>query len=353
MKSFLRIAVSLGLMSAFLYWAFSDIDAASLWSATADVAPVWLVATVAMILVTAVLRGWRWAVLLRPVAPSVTVFDATLATCIGYALNLVSPIPRAGEAARALSLKWTRGCSISAVAGTIVVERVIDMLVLIMFIATSAALLPGQIEEAFPGVGTATTLALVLSLAALVGMIVISAYQDRGVAIVERLLSRVSPRLGHTVGDLLARFIHGLAALRTPSAYLEILVSSCLLNLGYILITWFSFAAFGFHEAPWNLGSKAALVVMAISSIGIVIPAQGGIGTYHFFYGTCLHRLFAIPLASAMACATLVHGISSLTYFVIGAPALLVQRRRHGQRASMKDEFEQASEDSDAKNPTS
>ena len=154
------------------------------------------------------------------------------------------------------------------------------------------------------------------------------------------------------MGDLLARFIHGLAALRTPSAYLEILVSSCLLNLGYILITWFSFAAFGFHEAPWNLGGKAALVVMAISSIGIVIPVQGGIGTYHFFYGTCLHRLFAIPLASAMACATLVHGISSLTYFVIGAPALLVQRR-HGQRASMKDEFEQASEDSDAKNPTS
>ena len=176
---------------------------------------------------------------------------------------------------------------------------------------------------------------------------------ERGVAIVERLLSRVSPRLGHAVGDLLARFIHGLAALRTPSAYLEILVSSCLLNLGYILITWFSFAAFGFHEAPEFPGSKAALVVMAISSIGIVIPAQGGIGTYHFFYGTCLHRLFAIPLASAMACATLVHGISSLTYFVIGAPALLVQRRRHGQRASMKDTFEQASEDSDAKNPTS
>jgi glycosyltransferase 2 family protein len=342
MKSFLRLAVSLGLMAGFLYWAFADLAAGDLWHEMAAVQPYWLVAIVAMILVTAVLRAWRWVVLLRPVSEETTVLDATLALTICYAVNLVSPIPRAGEAARALSLRWRHGASISAVVGTIVVERVIDLLFLILFIATSAALLPGQIEEAFPGMQTAATVTLVLAIAALVGMVIVSAYQDRGVAFVERLLSRVSPRLAHTVADLLSHFIHGLAALRTPSAYLEILVSSCLLNLGYIFITWFSFAAFGFHRAPWHLGGEAALVVMAISSIGVVLPAQGGIGPYHFFYGNALGKLFAIPMLPAMACATLIHAISNLAYFVIGAPALYLQRRRHGSRGTLTQEFEQA-----------
>ena len=109
MKTIFHVAVSLGSMAAFLYWAFSDIDSGSLLSAFDDVGLVWLVATVAMTLATAVVRGWRWGVLLRPVAPHVSLVDATLALSIGYAVNLVSPVPRAGEGARALSLKWSPG----------------------------------------------------------------------------------------------------------------------------------------------------------------------------------------------------------------------------------------------------
>lgn len=342
MKSFLRLAVSLGLMVAFLYWAFSGLDAGAMWTSMAAVSPLWLVAIVAMIMVTAVLRAWRWIVLLRPVSADTTIIDATLALTICYAVNLVSPIPRAGEAARALSLRWSRGASVSAVAGTIVVERVIDLLVLISFIAASAVLLPGQIEQAFPGIRTAATGTLILAVTAILAMIVVSAFQDRGVAFVQRLLNRISPRMANAVAAILTRFIHGLAALRTPSAYLEIFVSSCLLNLGYILMTWFSFAAFGWQQAPWHLGGEAALVVMAISSIGVVLPAQGGIGTYHFFYGNALNKLFAIPMAPAMACATLIHAVSNLTYFVVGAPALYLQRRRYGRRGTLTEEFEEA-----------
>jgi len=329
-------------MAAFLYWAFSGLDAAAMWTAMAAVSPLWLVAIIAMTLITAVLRAWRWVVLMRPISSDITLLDATLALTICYAVNIVSPIPRAGEAARALSLRWTRGASVSAVVGTIVVERVIDMLVLLFLIAASAALLPGQIEQAFPGLRMAATGTLILAVMATIGMIVVSAYQDRGVTFVGRILNRISPRLGNAVTEILSRFVHGLAALRTPSAYLEIIVSSCLLNLGYIFITWLSFAAFGFQQAPWFLGGEAALVVMAISSIGVVLPAQGGIGTYHFFYGNALNKLFAIPMAPAMACATMIHAVSNLTYFVVGAPALYLQRRRHGLRGTLTEEFEEA-----------
>ncbi|HJP30738.1 MAG: lysylphosphatidylglycerol synthase transmembrane domain-containing protein [Candidatus Latescibacteria bacterium] len=333
-------------MAAFLYLAFRDIeDFDSLWSEMAAVSPWWILAIILTILLTGVIRAWRWVVLMRPVAPQVTLLDATLSLCIGYSVNLVSPIPRAGEAARALSLKWTRQASISAVFGTIVVERVIDVLWLLILIAASAALLPGQIEEAFPGIRLGAMVALALSVAAVTGLVIVSAYRERGVEFVYRLLAKVSERLARPIADLLSQFIHGLQALRNPSAYVEILLSSLLLNLGYALITWFSFAAFGYHEDPWHLGGRAAIVVMAISSIGVVVPLPGGIGSYHLFYGRSLHLLFAIPLASTMACATVVHAVSNLTYFAVGAPALLLQRRRHGDHGSLAEEFEQVSED--------
>ena len=343
MKAFLRIAVSLGLMAAFLYWAFDDTDADSLWSAATDVSLPWLGAVVAMVLVTTVVRAWRWVVLLRPVAPEVTVYDATIALAIGYAANFASPIPRAGEAVRALSLRWTRGVNISSVVGTVIVEHVIDVIWLILFIAVSAALLPGQIEQLFPWMRTAATVALVLAVLGLAAMVGISAYQDRGVAFVHAVLGHLSESLAQMVADLLSQFIHGLAALRTPSAYLEIIVSSFLLNIGYVLIYWFAFAAFDFHSAPWHLGGTAAIVIMAVSSIGMVLPAQGGIGTYHFFFGHSLHSLFAVPAAAALACGTLIHAVSNLTFVVIGVPALFLQRHRHGQQGSLTEEFDQAS----------
>lgn len=345
MKSFLRLAVSLGLMAAFLYLAFWDIDADSMWSATTDVSIPWLGAAAGMVLFTTVLRAWRWVVLLRPVAPDVTVLDATIALTIGYAINFVSPIPRTGEAARALSLRWARGVNISSAVGTIVVEHVFDLVWLILFVAISAALLPGQIEQLFPWIQTVAALTLAAAILALVGMVLVSVYQDRGVALMHRVLGLVSESLAQMVGGLLSQFIHGLTALRTPSAYLEILISSLFLNLGYVLIYWFAFVAFGFHEAPWHLGGEAAIVIMSIASIGMVLPTQGGIGTYHFFFRHSLHSLFAVPEVSALACATLIHALSNLTFVVIGIPALFLQRRRHGRRGSLTGEFEQAALD--------
>lgn len=344
MKTFLRLTISVALMALFLYWAFAGIDLASMWQSATSVSVGWLVAMIAIILVTSVIRAWRWQVLMRPVAPQVTVWDATLATNILYAVNLVSPIPRAGEAARALSLRWSRGASVSGVLGTIVVERVIDVLWLLILIATSAALLPGQIEHVFPWMRGVAVLALAGSLLAIAAMVAVSIYRDRGIDVVRHLLGRLSDKLADRVAELLGKFIAGLEALRTPSAYLEILLSSALLNAGYGLITWISFAAFGFDDPPLALGAEAALVVMAISSIGVVIPVQGGIGTYHFFYSTALIALFAVPEPSALACATVVHAVSNLTYFAVGAPALLLQRRRHGQRGSLTDELHEATD---------
>ncbi len=338
MKFLCRYAIGLGLMALFLYWAFRGIDAAALWTAARSVSPWWIAAMAGTTLLTLVLRGWRWVVLLRPVAPTVTVVDATLALGICYSANLA--LPRAGEAARALTLKWRRDASVSAVLGTVVVERALDTLWLASLLVLSLALVPGPMGALFPLETTFWGLTLSLSQAQVTlcilaacllvvgGMACAYAFGDRGLSTIEALLGRLSQRLASSVGGMLRRFVHGLVALRSASALAEILVSSCLLNLGYILIIYQSYVAFGFDGPPWSLGAEEALVVMAVSSIGVVIPAPAGTGPYHYFYGYSLYALFAVPLAAAMACATVVHAVANLTYLAVGVPTLLQRRRR-------------------------
>ena len=347
MKLLARYAVGFGLMALFLYWAFRGIDAGALWTAARAVSPWWMAAMAATTVLTLVLRGWRWVVLLRPVVPTVTVLDATLALGVCYSANIA--LPRAGEAARALSLKWRRGSSVSAVLGTVVVERALDLLCLASLLALSLAVVPGRVATLFPweidlrGVTFTLSLAeaklwvLAACGAVAAGMACAYAFGERGILALEAVVGRLSEGLAARLGEMLRSFVQGLMVLRSVSALAEVLVSSILLNLAYIVIILQSYVAFGFAGPPWSLGAAEALVIMAVSSIGVVIPAPAGTGPYHYFYGHALHVLFAVPLAAAMACATTVHALANLTYLAVGLPTFLLgrrgSRREEGPRA--------------------
>ena len=330
LKSFIRYAISIALTALFLYWAFEGVDLSSLLNAARGASPLWIAALVLITLVTLALRAWRWVVLLRPFAPAVTLWDATIALAICYTGNAV--IPRSGEALRAFSLKWKRGTSVSSVMATVVVERIIDLIWLVFLVSASILLLRTRIQEEYPWMGGAMLGALVFCAALIVAIVLVSVYRQRAQQLLNHTIGRLSPRLATVLGELLERFVAGLAALRSPSAYAEIFVSSVILNIGYIFIMYLAFLAFGFHET-YDLGAGAALVVMAISSLGFVAPTPGGIGSYHWLFKGSL-MLYGVAEPEALACATVVHMVANLSYIVIGGPALLVQRLRHDRKGS-------------------
>ena len=327
----LRYAVSLGLMALFLYWAFWDIDAATVWAAMRQASPTWLGIIVLTTLVTIVLRAWRWLVLMRPFTTSVTVWEASQALALCYGANFF--LPRSGEALRVIGLKWRHSISMGSTAATVVVERIIDLVWLVMFVGISVLLLRAPLELAFPWLGPWMGPGILAALAACVALLslltMVSIYRDRALDVLRRILRPLPPRISGAVVDTLSTFAHGLEALHTPSAYVEILVSSLLLNAGYILLIYEGFVAFGFHT-DYSLGAPEALVIMAISSLGIVAPVPGGTGPYHFLFSQSLLLLFSVPAAAALACATTVHALANLLYITLSGPALLLLRRhRH------------------------
>ena len=322
LKQLLQIAASFGLMGLFLYWAFSGTDTRELWHAITRISPTWVAIIVITTLCTLVLRAWRWRILMQPFAPQVSYCDASIALAICYAANVA--IPRSGEILRCVSLKWTRGASISALMATVVVERILDLFWLIIYVGAALVILRDRINREFPWMEPACLAGLAGCLIALIALILISIYREKALDKIRPALEKISPQLARTVLRLLETFIDGLSALQKPGAYLEIIASSILLNAGYVLIIYETFIGLGFDQLH-GLELAASLVIMAISSIGVIAPTPGATGSYHFLFSQALHRLYLVPLNAALACATLAHALATLTYVAIGGPALLVQ----------------------------
>ena len=330
LKRMSQYLLSILLMAAFLFWAFHEVDPHALWEAINKISTKWVCIIVATTLGTLIIRARRWIVLMRPFTRDVTLLQASLALAICYAANVF--IPRSGEAVRTLSLHWTCGTSIGSVLGTVFVERTLDMLCLVILVGISIMAAREQISGAFPWMEFVTAAVLVVCLLAILLFVLISVYQAKAINHVGHLSGRISKRLSSFITRFLEAFIDGLQALRIRSAYTEIFVLSVLLNAGYLLIIYEAFLAFELTFPPHSLDLLSSLIVTAISSLGMVVPTAGGIGSYHFFFAESLTLLYSVPTTVALACATVVHAIATLTYVLSGGPAFFIQRHQQKTR---------------------
>ncbi|MEW6751281.1 MAG: lysylphosphatidylglycerol synthase transmembrane domain-containing protein [Candidatus Latescibacterota bacterium] len=332
-----QYGVSLALMGAFLYWAFQEVDLQEMGASLRGMSLFWTSMLALTALVSLSLRAWRWVILMRPFAPQVTVRDATLALAICYAANVA--VPRSGEALRAVSLKWTRGAQISATLATVVVERILDLVWLVFLFGLAFVLLRGRLAETFPWLLPVSAATLAAGLLALVLLAVVSLRRERAARWIGARVAHLWPRAAPRAEALMHTFLSGLTALHTPAAYAQILVSSALLNAAYVAITFEGFLAFGL-PAAYGVGVGAALVIMVVSSVGVIFPTPGAVGSFHAFFSKGLVHLYGVEAGAALASATAVHAVGTLTYAALGVPALLWQRRRataptvaHGGRA--------------------
>lgn len=323
-RALLHLALALGLMVVFLYWAFKDVDGWGLVAQLRSASLTWTAALVATTLGTLIVRARRWTVLMASFAPQVTVRDATVALAICYAANVV--VPRSGEALRAVSLKWTRGVVLSAALATVLVERILDIVFLLLCLGISFLLVHDRIAELFPWMATLGLVAFAGCIVMLVVLFAISVYQERAVSLLVGGLGRVWPSAAVRTGALLRTFLAGLDALRSPSSYLEILVGSVVLNVGYVMIIYEGFRIVDLGTG-YGLDFGASLVIMTLSAFGVAVPTPGAAGSYHLFFSKSLVHLYGVPQDKALACATAVHAIATLAYLCTGGPALLWQRR--------------------------
>ena len=320
MKTALKLALSLVLMGGFLWAAFRNVDGALLKDAFQTANPIWLIASGLLVIASGIPRAWRWRVLLAPIAPDISMRAAFWAVMVAYAGNCV--FPRAGEVARAVALERAHPTGISAILATVVVERLLDVLALLIFFGVVLFFAREQIGAAFPWLEQVALLTLPIILLAFVFLGLLSARGEPGLALLHNLAARLSPALADKVTALLRSALQGLRAIHTVEGYAGILVSTLVLNSLYWLAMYVPFYGFDLG-GQYELGPFEALVVTTIATIGFVIPAPGGIGTYHLFCAETLHRFYHVPNELALAFATSVHAVALFGFIFFGGPPLI------------------------------
>ncbi len=328
LRTGLALAGSFALGGGLLYAALRGVDLGAVATAIRNGAWGWLVPLALVSVLSVVARAWRWTLLLdtRPAKdggpqPGPTPFGVALSSVfIGYLVNLA--VPRLGEAVRAGNVAARRPVSFVAVAGTVLAERLLDVAMLALALASVGLIFGGRLGTVAAG-AAASVERLVAGLPAVVDAVVIGGLLVVVIMIVTLRIRarRAAPKAGP---GLLAQFRDGaLTLVRTgrPGA----LVASTLVIWGcYAMMSYLPLRILGMTQT-YGLNLVDAWGLMTVGAVGMTLPSPGGTGTFHFATVQAFEVLFNVQEDPAMAYAVLAHAAQLLFYAVSGVIALLVQ----------------------------
>ena len=273
----------------------------------------YLLIAVAIALVDYLLRSLRWRVLFLAYKPKSfgNVFRAMM---LGYLFNTLLPA-RAGELIRVHRLGKDEGISRSAVLGTVVVERVGDMIALIALVMVVFMLypdLPGWFKYA------GLLMALVTAVA-IIALAVIHFHGHRLKPLFLSIMNRVLPE------SLLSRlessgkvFVEGLAGLFKMKSILPFLFFTALLWVLEVLIAYYVPGSLGLWIPLGNL-----LFVMLVITLGTIVPSSPGyIGVYELA-GIAGLQIVGVSGAAALSFVVMLHAMAILVPSVIGSLCLI------------------------------
>lgn len=314
-KSIVKYSLSVFLTLFFLYFAFKDTDFGKLGDALSRANYWWALAMFPILVLSHAVRTWRWEYLLRPVKRDLRYRNLFSAMMVGYMMNNV--LPRAGELVRPYAINKLEGVSRSTAFGTVLIERIFDVLSFMCIIALIPLVYTGPLNQAFPWLAE-TGLWLAVSTFALLGILTfLMVRRDIVVRILAGFTKRLSPKRALLVDHIAHSFLDGLLFLKEPGGYFMIGILTVVIWALYILMMYLPFYAFGLTE-KYSLDLGAAMVVQAISSIGIVIPTPGATGPYHYFTIQTLTKLYHVDDELARSYATVTHAIGFIGITVIG-----------------------------------
>ncbi len=215
-------------------------------------------------------RSWRWHYTLRHLKP-VPISRLYPLICIGYFGNNVYPF-RAGEVIRSYVLRRKEGIPISSSLATVLIERVFDGLVMLLFVFLALPFAP--LPATYRNLVVLLTLMMVMAAAIFVWM---ASRPERVVRAYGWLAGRVLPaQVRLRTDDLYTRFLHGLQSLSSSRDVVMIFATSVVIWLMETVKYWFVMHAFPFHVSFLVLMLMNGLVNLATT----LPSAPGYIGTF-------------------------------------------------------------------------
>ena len=318
MKHFLTVlkyALLLAVSGALMVYAVRGQDLSRIGHYIATANYWWLTITLTLSVLGYFSRAYRWQMQLNASQTPAPYWSVYHAMMVGYLANIV--LPRMGEVIRCSVLRRTSGVPVQVALGTVVTERVIDVLILLGLLA-SVLLLDFNTFWSFVNQqvlgGRYEALArnrTPLLIAAVIGGVLLLMV---GYALF-RNLERLRQNAFFNKGIL---FVKGLLA----GVFSVLKLKKKGLFLLHTLFTWavyylMDYLAFFCFPETYNLDMRAGLAVLTFGAFGMAAPVAGGIGPFHVMVQGIL-LVYGVSKEAGIAYALVVHGAQTLLVVVMG-----------------------------------
>jgi uncharacterized protein (TIRG00374 family) len=262
-------------------------------------------------------RAIRWNMLITPLGHKPRTLNTFLSVMIMYATNLI--IPRGGELARCTLLSRHEKIPFGTLAGTVVIERATDTLILLLLVFitifsqfgvfTAFVANNPEFEQSF---GFLFSLWFWLG-GALLGIgsfILLWVYREK--------LKRLS--FVAKIIDLMTNFFQGISSiknLKNPGWYL---FHSFFIYIMYFLMMYVIFFS---YQPTEHLSMLAGLTAFIMGGLAMLAPVQGGIGAWHFMVLETL-ALYGLDKTDGKIFALISHTSMNLMLLIVGAISFML-----------------------------
>ena len=255
------------------------------------------------------MRAERWKMLIEATGHKASIWSTFHSVMVGYLVNL--GIPRGGEISRCYNLYKLENTPVETSIGTVVVERLIDVLCLFILLAISFFVEWKNLMTFFDALGvgkSSQTMSIPIWLWAALGLGLL------GVLVLYLL------RKNERLIKIFTGFKSGLLAILQLKNKWLFIFQSIVIWILYFSMTYCVMLAF---EQTASLGVGAVLIIFAIGAIAMALPTPGGLGSYHTLLPVGLVLIYQLPKTDAIAFVFVFHAWQTIVLIIGGVISLL------------------------------
>ena len=361
-SSVAKVVLPFVLGGAILWWMYRGEDFSSISHVlTEEMNWTWMLLSFPFGILAQMFRGWRWKQTLEPIitrkeeggrtkdegerrkdeggrtkeeGPAINRASTCIhAVFISYAASLI--IPRIGEFSRCAILKRYDGISFSKALGTVVTERAVDTLIVMIYSGIILLVEMSVFGTFFRKTGT--SLDRILGGFSAMGWVVTAICAVAVLILLHLLLKNFSiyNKVKMTLGGIWEGVL-SLKGVRNLPLYLFFSIGIWVM---YFLHYYLTFFCFDFTE---NLGIGCALVSFVVANFAVIVPTPNGAGPWHFAIKTML-ILYGVADEQALWFVLIVHTVQTMLVIALGIyawAALMftkrVSRKEEGERRKEK-----------------
>ena len=253
-------------------------------------------------------RGWRWKQSLEPIGEHPRSSVCVNSIFLSYAVSLL--IPRIGEFARCGVLNRYDKVAFPKAIGTVVTERAVDTIIVLLISATAFLMQIGVFTNFFSKTGT--RIDDVFGMFSSTGWLVTAICGVASVILIYYVLRHLS--FYKKVKEMFSGIWQGISSLRKVKNIPLFIFYSLAIWGSYFLHYYLTFFCF---DATATLGLSCALVSFVVGSVAVIVPTPNGAGPWHFAVKTML-ILYGVADNQALYFVLIVHTIQTLLVILLG-----------------------------------